>query len=152
MTGVTRPDKFSLAGFAGSQREYIYWLLGTCAEGKVEVESILTEDTIDLLATKLRTTRQVEQYLRQTLEAGYQTGEMPVSVDIINTVLTRHSEDIESTLTRNGYRIKDLFEQFDAKPSKIKALFTQALDPIRTAELREKMLAAGLSQYDECLD
>jgi type II secretory pathway predicted ATPase ExeA len=139
-----RASLFSLDGIAGSQREYIYWLLGACSEGKVEAESILTEDAIDLLATKLRTPLQVEQYLRQALEAGYQIGEMPVSAEIINTVLTRHSEDIEPTLTRNGYRIKDLAEQFDAKPAEIKALFAQTLDPIRSAELREKMLAAGL--------
>jgi len=135
---------FSLDGIAGSQREYIHWLLGACSGGKVEVESMLSEEAIDLLATKLRTPLQVEQYLTRALEAGYQTGETPVSADVVNAILARHSEDIEPTLTRNGYRVKDLAEQFDAKPAEIKALFSQTLDPVRTAELREKMLAAGL--------
>jgi type II secretory pathway predicted ATPase ExeA len=139
-----RATIFSLDGIAGSQREYIYWLLGACSEGKVDIESMLSEDAIDLLATKLRTPLQVEQYLTLALEAGYQTGETPVSAEVVNAVLARHSDDLEPTLTRNGYRVKDLAEQFDAKPAEIKALFNQTLDPVRTGELREKMLAAGL--------
>ena len=42
-----RTDIFSLDGITGSQREYIYWLLDTCSEGKVGVESIITEEAID---------------------------------------------------------------------------------------------------------
>ncbi|QHF00118.1 AAA family ATPase [Pseudomonas syringae pv. maculicola str. ES4326] len=41
-------------------------------------------------------------------------------------------------------REKDLVEQFDARPTEIKALFSNALDPARTTELRDRMLAAGL--------
>ena len=97
-----------------------------------------------MLATKLRTPLQVEQYLTRALEAGYQIGETPVSATTVNTVLARHSEELEPTLTRHGYRIRDLAEQFDAKPAEIKALFSHGLDPVRTAELREKMMMAGL--------
>ena len=54
---------------------------------------------------------------------------------------SRHnSADLEPTLTRHGYRIKDLVEQFDARPTEIKALFSNQLDPTRTAELRDRML------------
>ncbi|WP_223537114.1 phosphoribulokinase [Pseudomonas sp. GL-B-16] len=52
--------------------------------------------------------------------------------------------NLEPTLTRHGYRIKDLVEQFDARPNEIKALFSNMLDPARAAESRDKMLAAGL--------
>ncbi|MDR6917505.1 hypothetical protein J2X66_004384 [Pseudomonas sp. 3296] len=45
---------------------------------------------------------------------------------------------------RHGYRLKDLVEQFDAKPAEVKALFHNMLDPVRSAELRDKMLSAGL--------
>ncbi|SQH32131.1 exeA-like protein [Pseudomonas mucidolens] len=45
---------------------------------------------------------------------------------------------------RHGYRIKDLVEQFDAEPTEINALFHNMLDPARPAELRDRMLAAGL--------
>lgn len=53
-------------------------------------------------------------------------------------------DDLEPTLTRHGYRLKDMVEQFDAKPSEIRALFSNQLDPARTAELRDRMLAVGL--------
>ena len=139
-----RTDIFSLDGIAGSQREYIHWLLETCTEGKAEAESILTEEAIDLLATKLRTPLQIQLHLSLSLEAGYLTGEKPVSAELVESVLSRQLDDLEPTLTRHGYRIKDLVEQFDARPTEIKALFSNALDPARAAELRDKMLAAGL--------
>ncbi|UTU47254.1 hypothetical protein KMZ15_09050 [Mycoavidus sp. HKI] len=52
--------------------------------------------------------------------------------------------DLEPTLTRHGYRLKDIVAQFDAKSAEIRALFNNQLDPTRTAELRDRMLAAGL--------
>ncbi|AAO54412.1 hypothetical protein APX70_03380 [Pseudomonas syringae pv. maculicola] len=83
------------------------------------------------------------QHMR-ILSAGYLTGEKPVSAELVKSVLSRQLDDLEPTLTRHGYRIKDLVEQFDARPTEIKALFSNALDPARAAELRDKMLAAGL--------
>lgn len=50
-----RTDIFSLDGIAGSQREYLYWLIGACAADGTDAELILTEEAIDLLVTKLRT-------------------------------------------------------------------------------------------------
>nr|AFK89100.1 Type II secretory pathway, component ExeA (predicted ATPase) [Pseudomonas syringae] len=46
--------------------------------------------------------------------------------------MSRQLDDLEPTLTRHGYRIKDLVEQFDSKPTEIKVLFSNALDPART--------------------
>jgi len=82
--------------------------------------------------------------LEPPLEAAYQIGDKPVSYDIVESVLSRQIDDLEPTLTRNGYRLKDLTEQFDAKPAEIKALFSNTLESTRTAELRDKMLRAGL--------
>jgi hypothetical protein len=42
------------------------------------------------------------------LEAGYQTGERPVSVDVVESVLSWRIDDLEPTLTRNDYCMKDL--------------------------------------------
>ena len=61
-----------------------------------------------------------------------------------NSGEARQIDDLEPTLARHGYRVKDLVEQFDAKPAEIKALFSGQLDPQRTAELQDRMLAAGL--------
>ncbi|MDD7787803.1 ExeA family protein [Ralstonia pseudosolanacearum] len=139
-----RTDIFSLDGIAGSQREYIRWLLGACTGGETDVESIMTEDAIDLLSTKLRTPLQIQLHLALAFDAGYLTGERPVSAELVESVLSRQLDELEPTLTRHGYRLKDLVEQFDAKPAEIRALFTNSLDPLRAATLRDKMLAAGL--------
>lgn len=84
-----RTDIFSLNGIAGSQGEYIHWLLETFTEGRVDAESILTEDTIDLLATKLRTPLQIQLHISLALEAGYLTGEKTVSAELLESVLSR---------------------------------------------------------------
>ncbi len=79
-----------------------------------------------------------------SLEAGYQTGEIPVSAELVESVLSRQLDDLEPTLTRHGYHLKDLVEQFDVKPAEIKALFNHQLDTTRVTELRRQFLAAGL--------
>lgn len=139
-----RTDIFSLDGITGSQRQYIYWLLETCAGGNADHETILSEEAIDLLASRLRTPLQIQLHLTLALEAGYQTGEQPISAALIESVLSRQLDDLEPTLMRHGYRIKDLAEQFDARPTEIKALFGNSLDSVRASDLRSKMLAAGL--------
>ncbi|WP_230089601.1 hypothetical protein [Herminiimonas contaminans] len=88
-----RTDVFKLDGIAGSQRDYIHWLLAASTGGKVEPIDIFTAEAINMLATKLRTPLQV---------------------------------------------------QFDAKAAEIRAMFSNQLEPKRTAEIRERMLAAGL--------
>ena len=108
------------------------------------VESVLTLDAIDLLASRLRTPLQIQLHLTMSLEAGYQTGEIPVSAELVESVLSRQLDDLEPTLTRHGYHLKDLVEQFDVKPAEIKALFNNQLDPTRVTELRRQFLAAGL--------
>ncbi|MHB1643536.1 MAG: ExeA family protein [Acidithiobacillus sp.] len=140
-----RTDIFTLDGIAGSQRDYIDWLLRVSTGNKAEAEPefILTTDAIDLLATKLRTPLQV-QLLTLALEAGYQTGEKPVTAELVGAVLSRQLDDLEPTLARHGYRLKDMVEQFDAKAAEVRALFSNQLEPKRAAEIRERMLAAGL--------
>jgi len=139
-----RTDVFTLDGIAGSQREYIQWLLHVCTAPQTEPEMILTPDAIDLLASKLHTPLQIQLHLTLAFEVGYQTGEQPISADVVDNVLAKQLDDLEPMLTRHGYHIKDLVEQFDARPAEIKALFSNQLDPTRTAELRDRMLRAGL--------
>jgi hypothetical protein len=93
---------------------------------------------------KLRTPLQVQLHLTLALEAGYQTGEKPITAALVESVLSRQLDDLEPTLTRHGYRLKDMVEQLDAKPAEIRAMFNHQLDPARTAELRDRMLAVGL--------
>ena len=139
-----RTEVFNLDGIAGSQREYIHWLLGACMEGQRDIGTVLTPDAIDLLATRLRTPLQIQQHLTFALEAGYQAGVTPITAELVESVLSRQIDDLEPKLTRHGYRIKDLVEQFNVKPAEIRALFANQLDPARTANLRAEFQMAGL--------
>jgi hypothetical protein len=105
---------------------------------------MMTTDAIDLLASRLKTALQIEWHLTQAFEAAYQSGETPVGVELVETVLSKHLDDIEATITRQGYGLRELVQNFDAKPAEIKALFANQLDPIRASELRDRMRLAGL--------
>ena len=67
-----------------------------------------------------------------------------MTASVFESVLSRHIDDLEPTLTRHDYRTKDLIELFDAKATEIRGMFNNTLEPARTTELREKMLRAGL--------
>lgn len=71
-------------------------------------------------------------------------GEKPVTAAVVESILSKQIDDIEPTLTRHGYNVKSLSEQFNAKPAEIRSLFQGQLDPTRTRELQGQMLAAGL--------
>jgi len=108
-----------------------YRLVGARSKGQAKPEAILPEEAIDQLATRLRTPRQIQQHLTLVLEAGYQayqTGEKPVSAEVVQSVLSRQIDDLKPTLTRHGNRLKELVAQFNARPAKIRALFAGTLD------------------------
>ena len=71
-------------------------------------------------------------------------GEKPVTMAIIDSVLSKQIDDLEPTLTRHGYNVRGLAEQFNAKPAEIRSLFRGQLEPMRARELQEQMLMAGL--------
>ena len=135
---------FSLEGVTGSQREYLRWLLGSCAGEGMKVDDILDPTAVDLLAARLRTPLQIEQHLTLALETGYQASEKPITEAIADSVLSKQIDDLEPTLTRHGYSARVLTEMLGTKPGEIKALFKQTLEPDRARELKEQMLAAGL--------
>lgn len=127
-----RTDIFSLEGVTGSQREYIHWLLDTCREAEQRGGTVMSEAAIDLLVSKLRTPLRIQQHLALALEAGCLTGEQPISAELVETLLSRHIDDLEPTLMRHGYKIKDLADQFDVQPSEIRAFLSNSLEAGRT--------------------
>jgi hypothetical protein len=48
------------------------------------------------------------------------------------------------SLTRSGYDVRSLVEQFGAKPAENRCLLHGDLDPIRSREPMDQMRAAGL--------
>ena len=139
-----RATVFSLEGIVGNQREYIQWLVSECTMSDTPISDILDAEAVELLAARLRTPLQIEQHLTLALEAAYRVAVKPVTAVIIESVLSKLLDDLEPTLTRHGYNVRDLAEQFNAKPTEIKLLFRGQLDPTRARELQEQMLAAGL--------
>lgn len=67
-----------------------------------------------------------------------------LTAGVVESVPSRQIYDLEPTLTRYGYRTKDLVELFDTKAAESKDLFNNTLEPERATELREKMLRSGL--------
>ena len=102
-------------------------------------EEILEVEAIELLATRLRTPLQIEQHLTLALEAAYRVATKPVTEVIVESILSKQIDDLEPTLTRHGYNVKGLAEQFNAKPAEIKLLFRGQLDQIGRASCRERV-------------
>lgn len=139
-------------------REYITWLISQCVTEETQLSDVLTLEAIELLSSRLRTPLQIQQHLILAMEAAYQAGEKPVTEAIVESVLSKQIDELEPRLTRHGYALRDLADQFHAKPAEIKlrhllggmippknaVLFRGQLDPTRTKELTDQMLMAGL--------
>ena len=140
----SRSSILTLEGMVGSQREYITWLIDACGSEGTELSDVLTVEAVDLLSERLRTPLQIQQHLILAMEAAYQAGEKPVTGAIVESVLSKQIDELEPKLTRHGYDLRGLADQFHAKPAEIKLLFRGQLDPARTKELTDQMLMAGL--------
>lgn len=140
----SRSSILTLEGMVGSQREYITWLIDACGSEGTKLSDVLTVEAVDLLSERLRTPLQIQQHLILAMEAAYQAGEKPVTGAIVESVLSKQIDELEPKLTRHGYDLRGLADQFHAKPAEIKLLFRGQLDPARTKELTDQMLMAGL--------
>ncbi len=135
---------FSVDGLIGSQTKYIQWLLSKCMDSGSKWQEVITPEAVNLLGEKLRTPLQIEQHLSLAFEEAYHTGEKPVTEALVDSILSKQIDDLEPTLTRHGYSIKSLAQQFNTRPAEIRSLFKGQLDAVRAQDLREEMLAAGL--------
>lgn len=139
-----RITDFPLDNLIGEQQKYLEWLLLACLAEGVEINEIIECEAVELLAASLRTPLQIEQHLNLASEAAFQFGEKPMTTAIAESVLSEQINDLEPTLTRHGYSVKTLAEQFGAKPAEIRSLFRNQLRPARARQLQQQMLAAGL--------
>ncbi|WP_232432257.1 hypothetical protein [Chamaesiphon minutus] len=148
----SRSTILNLEGMVGSQREYITWLIDACGSEGTKLSDVLTVEAVDILSERLRTPLQIQQHLMLAMEAAYQAGEKPVTGAIVESVLSKQIDELEPKLTRHGYDLRGLAEQFHAKPAEIKLFFRGQLvreasalpNPARTKELTDQMLIAGL--------
>ncbi len=135
---------FEFDGMANHQLAYIRWLLATCAAEGTAVGDLIEDAALGLLASRLRTPLQIEQHLTLAFEEAFRVGERPVTRPVVEGVLSRHLDDLEPRLTRQGYTVRSLAEQFSAKPAEIRQFLRGELNPARTQELAQSMRAAGL--------
>ncbi len=139
-----RTTVFEFGGLRDQQRDYIDWVLKASLNEDVAPDDVLTDEAATLLAAKLKTPLQIGQHLVRAFEAGFELGAKPIDASIVGAVLSRQINDLEPQLTRNGYDLGSLVEQFDAKPAEIRRLLRGDLDPRRSQELMDEMRAAGL--------
>ena len=140
-----RTSSFAFDGIVGQQREYTAWLLQTCAAEGLRPGDLVADDAVELMVAKLRTPLQIERHLTLAFEEGFRVGgEKPVAAEVVEAVLSRQLDELEPRLTRHGYNVRTLSEQFNAKPAEIKRLLRGELDAARTRELADEMRAAGL--------
>jgi type II secretory pathway predicted ATPase ExeA len=139
-----RTSTLSLDSMQGELREYIRWLLKECTAEGTKAADIIEEPAIDYLAERLSTPLQVEQHLTLALEEAYKTSGKPVTVEILETTLSKRMDDLEPTLIRHGYSERALVEQFRIKLSEVRQFMKGDLDAARMLELTEEMREAGL--------
>jgi hypothetical protein len=139
-----RTTVFEFGGLRDRQRDYIDWVLKTSLDEHIAPDDVVTDEAATILAAKLKTPLQIGQHLVRAFEAGFEIGAKPIDTTVVEAILSRQLNDLEPQLTRNGYDIRSLVEQFDAKPSEIRQLLRGDLDPARSRELMDEMRAAGL--------
>jgi hypothetical protein len=139
-----RTTTFDYEGIGAERRDYVAWLLGACAAEGVKVADLMDEDAIDLIAERLRTPLQIEMHLTLAFEQGFRFAAKPVTAEIVEQVLSRAIDDLEPTLTRNGYDAGALSSQLNTRPSDVRAFLAGTLDAEHTRDLTERLREAGV--------
>jgi type II secretory pathway predicted ATPase ExeA len=139
-----RTTIIAFEGIAGQQRPYIAWLLQTCVAEGTSPADILDEEAVDLLARRLTTPLQIEQYLTRALEEGFRVGERPVSAPLVEAILSPQLDELEPRWRRHGYDVRAVAELAHAKAADIQALLRGELEADRTREITERLRAVGL--------
>ena len=140
-----RTDILTFEGLGEEARTYLDWLLGECAAKEAEIAGIIEPAALDMMAERLNTPLQFAEYLNRAFEAGFRTGQKPVTADIVEATLAPDFDDLEPRLTRQGYSVKSLADQFHAKPAEIRRFLNGQLDSTRTRELADRMRMAGIA-------
>ena len=140
-----RTDILPFEGLGEDARKYLDWLLKECSEDGTDVSDAIEPAALDLMAERLTTPLQFAEYLNRVFEAGFQIGQKPVTSDIVLASLAPDFDDLEPRLTCQGYSVKVLADQFQAKPTEIRRFLSGQLDTSRTRELADQMRLAGLS-------
>ena len=139
-----RTTTFEFEGVSGHRREFIAWLLKACVDDGINPSDIMDADATDLLAERLRTALQIEMHLTLAFEHAFRLGERRVSAEVVEQVLSRAIDDLEPTLTRNGYDAPALIVLLHAKPTEVRDFLAGTLAGDRAREFTDKLRVAGV--------
>jgi hypothetical protein len=139
-----RATIITFEGIAGQQRPYIAWLLQAFLAAGTDPADIIEDAAVDLLAYRLTTALQIEQYLTRALEEGFRVGERPITPQLIETILSPQLDELEPRLRRHGYDVRTVAELAGARTVDIQALLRGELEAGRTREITDRLRAAGL--------
>ena len=139
-----RTDVLAFDGLGTEVRSYLEWLLLTCLSDGVSSHEVIAPEALDILAGRLTTPLQLMEHLNRAFEEGFKVGEKPLSLELVESVLSPNFDNLEARLTRLGYSDKVLAKEFYAKPTEIRRFLDGQLEPNRARDLTEQMRAAGL--------
>ena len=139
-----RSTVFAYEGVVGHQREYITWLLQACAAADTHLTEMIDDAAIELLAARLRTPLQIEQHLVLAFEEAFLVNVKPITAEVVESVLTRHMDDLEPRLVRNGYDARAVADLIGAKSGEVRLLIQGKLEADRARDMTAQMKAAGL--------
>jgi hypothetical protein len=86
----------------------------------------------------------VEMHLTLAFEHAFRLGEKRVSAEVVDQVLSRAIDELEPTLTRNGYDAPALTGLLGAKPAEVRDFLTGTLAADRALQFTEQLRAAGV--------
>lgn len=140
-----RTDILPFEGIGEETRDYLDWLLKACTADGADVDTLIEPAALDLLAARLNTPLQFTEHLNRAFEEGFRLGDKPITAEIVTSTLAPDFDALEPKLTRQGYSVKILAEQFNAKPTEIRRFLSGQLDAGRAHDLADEMRAAGIA-------
>lgn len=139
-----RTTKLAFEGLGEERRAYLDWLIAGALAKDIELDDVIAENALALLAERLSTPLQFAEHLTRAFTEAFELGKKPVTRDIVEATLSLGFDDLDARLARMGYSSKTLAEQFDARPAEITKFMKGKLDSERTQELADAMRHAGL--------
>lgn len=139
-----RTTIITFEGIAGHQRPFIEWLVDRCLAEGTRRADVLDDEAIALLASRLTTPLQIEEYLTRSLEQGFRLSEQPIGATLVEAILSPQLDGLEPMLRRHGYDARAIADLASAKTADIAAFLRGDLEPTRASEITERLRGVGL--------